>query len=198
MEKTSNLVRKGNKKLPQSTYIFNSGTARHCPSKKLGLCQCAEKCYARKAEIQYPDVYAFRMRQATYWKTISPKHFVVDLLKMSANSVKHKMTAFRFNESGDFSGQRQLNWFAAVCRELQKSGISCYGYTARTDLNLEKILKFAAVNVSNDNGDWQENGANRFKAVPMATGGNPVCQGSCKKCTLCQKVRGITIEVVLH
>jgi hypothetical protein len=55
----------GNRKIPKSTAIFNMSSALNCPSKKLGLCKAASqgaKCYARKAEILYPQVLPYRER----------------------------------------------------------------------------------------------------------------------------------------
>ena len=57
----------GNKKIGNDTLIFNMGSATDCPSKKLGLCRHCDKCYALKAERQYPQVRPFRDRQADYW-----------------------------------------------------------------------------------------------------------------------------------
>jgi len=192
------LIRRGNKKLPSTTWIFNCGTARDCPSKALGLCQCADKCYAMKAERMYKNVLPFRERQRALWGNVTPKRFVSALFLASNRSRTRAMESFRFNEAGDFSTQQDINWLTAVCKILKQAGVSCYGYTARTDLNLTGLLKHSSVNVSNDKRNWIDKGANRFRAVKQATGKNPVCPGSCKACSLCQKVRGLEIEIPLH
>lgn len=189
-------ISKGNKKLPKSTWIFNAGSATDCPSKLLGLCQCSEKCYAMKAEIQYPAALPYRRRQAQIWKETSSSDFAAVII--SANKrARIKCNAFRYNEAGDFESQKQVQWFAEVCRILSAEGISCYGYTARTDLDLLPLMSVAAVNVSNDEGNWLAKGCNRFKAVTVASRGL-LCAGDCRRCSMCQKNRGKTIQVLIH
>jgi hypothetical protein len=193
-------VAKGNKKLPKSTRIFNSGSATECPSRKLGLCQCPDKCYAMKAERQYPNVKPYRERQREITLDIVPEVFAFALLDHSDNC-KHKMQAFRFNEAGDFESQEQISWFVRVCSILYVHGVKCYGYTARTDLDLSQLLKVSVVNVSNDCGHWIERGANRFIAVDRYTGTRPACAGDCRKCKLClvkPRGPGRTVEVEMH
>ena len=193
-------IAKGNYKLPESTWIFNSCSATDCPSKALGLCQCPEKCYALKAEKQYPNVKPYRDRQLEITKTVSPTDFANDLIASSkrARNPEKKMKAFRFNESGDFADQTQLDWFTSVCKILKAKGIKCYGYTARTDLDLRGLVGVAGVNVSNDGGDWINKGCNRFKAVDCATGDHRVCVGDCRLCSLCVNPIGEIVEVPIH
>jgi hypothetical protein len=190
-------VSKGNKKLPSTTWIMNSGTATDCPSKALGLCQAGDLCYALKAERMYPQVLPYRNRQYEITQTVTPESFVNQLLIDSKNARTHKLKAFRFNESGDFHNQNQLNWFADVCRLLKANKVKCYGYTARTDLDLTGLLEHASVNVSNDNNGWIEYGCNRFKMVQYPSA-RLVCAGDCRKCNLCLTQRGKTIEVEQH
>ena len=45
----------GNSKLPKSTLIVNLSSAENCPSRKRGLCEIEDKCYARKCERIYPN-----------------------------------------------------------------------------------------------------------------------------------------------
>ena len=192
-------VSKGNKKLPSSTWILNSGSATDCPSKKLGLCQCANKCYALKAERQYKTPVAFRRRQAELYSSgMKPQEVATELLAQHKRARTKKMKTFRFNESGDFADQGQVDWFQDICKVLATNGIRCYGYTARTDLDLSGLLNWASVNVSNDNNGWVEKGANRFKAVPEYTGNNPACAGDCSICNRCFRTKGATIEVKIH
>jgi len=193
------LLAKGNKKLPKTTWIFNASAAVDCPSRRLGLCQCPDKCYALKAERMYKNVIPYRRKQAALWRRRAPTYFVHDIHEQSERS-KDKCKAFRFNEAGDFLNQDQLDWFASVCELLDVLlGITCYGYTARTDLDLSGLIAHAGVNVSNDEGGWQQSHrANRFKYVKQKTGEHPVCPGDCRKCTMCCASRGSTIEVEEH
>jgi hypothetical protein len=196
MEKA--LVSKGNKKLPTTTWIFNAGTATDCPSKALGLCQAGKLCYAMKAEFQYPAVKPFRKRQFKLTQTVSPNEFASQLLAESKRARTRKMKAFRFNESGDFCDQEQVNWFALVCGILKHFKVKCYGYTARTDLDLSNLMLVATVNVSNDKNGWIEKGANRFKMVQSPSLMNLICAGDCRICKLCQTKKGTLIQVQQH
>ena len=189
---------KGNKKLPKTTWIFNSGTATNCPSRKLGLCQCSDKCYAMKAERQYKNVLPYRQAQTEVTREVDAADFAGMLLIASKRKRVNILNKFRFNESGDFYSQKQLNWFAALCGKLKRAGIVSYGYTARTDLDLTLLIKNAFVNVSNDLNKWTDTGANRFKAVKAYTDKNLKCAGDCRICSICSKAKGKTIEVEIH
>lgn len=186
-------IARGNKKLPVTTWIFNAGSARHCPSLALGLCQAGVHCYALKAETQYPAVFPYRMRQQQITIDYTPADMAAAILFGRTRPV-----SFRFNEAGDFIDQKQLNWFVELCGILAAAGISCYGYTARTDLDLAPLLAVASVNVSNDKGGWTSCGANRFRMVTKKSPKALSCPGSCKACTLCQRLKGQTIEIEKH
>jgi hypothetical protein len=191
-------ISKGNKKLPKTTWILNSGSATDCPSLKLGLCQAGKHCYAMKAEKLYPQTLPYRRRQAELYKTVDPMDFALELIEASNKCRAQKMKCFRFNEAGDFANQEQLDWFAELCFHLNDADVKCYGYTARTDLNLSALLTVAQVNVSNDGHEWTSKGANRFKMVSELSGDNFACPGSCKACSLCLVKRGKTIEILKH
>ena len=192
-------ISKGNKKLPKTTWIFNSGSATNCPSLKLGLCQAGKECYSLKAERQYPQVLPYRERQNKITQTLSAERFAMAFKVLRDNSKKWNDVILRFNEAGDFLNQEQLDWFTRVCELLNQVGIKCYGYTARTDLNLSNLLKVASVMVSNDKGDWLSKGANRFKKYPKG-GKAPKfdCAGDCRVCKMCLNFKGKVIGVESH
>jgi len=80
-----------------------------------------------------------------------------------------------------------------------KDGISCYGYTARTDLDLTKLQEVSQVNVSNDLGEWQDKGANRSKIIRKGDDKpRAMCPGNCRNCRLCVNCSGIEIGIALH
>ena len=62
-----NLITFGNSKIPKTTLIFNMGSSKDCQSRILGMCLCADVCYARKSEKIYPNVLPYRKRQADFW-----------------------------------------------------------------------------------------------------------------------------------
>ena len=189
---------KGNKKLPASTYILNTGSATDCPSRALGLCQCPEKCYAIKAEKQYPAVLPYRRRQRAAFSALSAAEIAEQLLTASARSRAGGMQRFRFSEAGDFETQRDVDKMADLCEILTAAGVKCYGYTAHTDLELSRLCAAASLNVSNDRGQWTAQGANRFKAVEKLDRRRLICAGDCRKCALCFNKRGATIQVMMH
>ena len=192
--------RKGNKKLPKSTYILNMGSATDCPNRCNGRCQAGNLCYALKAEVQYPDVLPFRRRQALQWQSMTALEIATALLDASKRSRQHKMTAFRYNEAGDFSTQADVDKMVRVCSILTAAGVNCYGYTASTHLDLSMLIACSQVNVSNDYGDWRFDGANRFKMVAKASGDHAVCAGDCRQCRICTDTDfgGHIIEVIKH
>ena len=199
--KSTDLWQKGNLKVPATTWIVNSGSATNCPSKALGLCQAGKDCYALKAERQYLQVLPYHERQALLYRATDPVAFADSMLAQSerAHKASRKMASFRYNEAGDFEDQSQLDWFVAVCRRLAEFGVACYGYTARTDLDLTKLQEVSQVNVSNDLGGWQSRGANRFRIVRKGDEEPKVmCPGNCRKCNLCITGRGIEAGIAVH
>ena len=190
-------VQFGNKKLPKTTMIFNCGSATNCPSKKLGLCQAGKHCYAKKAELCYPQVLPYRKRQNQIITKYKAETIANELLDLNKHKRK-KIKTFRFNESGDFKNQKILDKMTKICSILSKNGIKCYGYTARTDLKLSKLNKVASVNVSNDKNNWNKKGLNRFKMVEKHTPKSIRCKGDCRICKICTKSNGLVIEVLKH
>ena len=95
----------GNHKLGSDTAIFNMGTAKECPARKLGLCDVINRgirCYAEKAELQYPrTVPIARKKQEEYWKS-TPKEIILLDIGSRILSKKGRIKYLRFNESGDF------------------------------------------------------------------------------------------------
>ena len=199
--KSTDLWQKGNLKVPSTTWVVNSGSAAKCPARVLGLCQAGKDCYALKSECMYTHVLLYRERQALLYRSADPVAFADSMLAQSgrARKASRKMTTFRYNEAGDFEDQSQLDWFVAVCRRLAEFGVACYGYTARTDLDLTKLQEVSQVNVSNDLGGWQSRGANRFRIVRKGDEEPKVmCPGNCRKCNLCITGRGIEAGIAVH
>ncbi len=185
----------GNKKLPETTGIFNFTSYKACPSRLLGLCKHADVCYTNKAERLYPQVLPFRMRQMDYWKNISFDMFVADFLTCSRiveRQSKKMVDTLRFSEAGDFPSQEDVDKFTKAASALKKRGIRVYGYTARKDLDFSRLMKVAVV---------QGSGfmlSNNFTLVEVPSGKHAVCAGDCRICQLCMKASKKVIEVVKH
>lgn len=176
----------GNHKLGDDTAIFNMGTAKECPSRTLGLCTAVNngiKCYAEKAEDQYPNtVPAARKRQEIYWKKATALE-IIEYLNKKIERRRKPTKYLRFNESGDFWCQEDIEKMSQIAEFMKLKGITTYGYTARSDLDFSRA-SFLIKGSDNDKGN---NGRTtiigRGDAVPD---GYLECPGSCKRCNLCK------------
>ncbi len=184
----NSLIHGGNAKVPSTTAIFNMGAAKDCPSRKLGYCQAISKsgkncCYAEKSERLHPEVLPYRRRQMKYWKSVTANRFVTEFLMLNAWKVI-PFKALRFNESGDFWGQEDLNKAEEIARHLKKYGIRTYCYTARRDLDFSKVRSLV---ISGSN--FQKEGVRGiFKMVyskKEKPAGYGICRGDCRVCERC-------------
>ena len=193
-------IKYGNYKLPKTTMIFNMGTAKDCPSRVLNLCEVCNnniRCYAEKAEIMYPNtVPAARKQQEQYWKTHTAEEIIADLERILMHK-KNKVHAFRFNESGAFWSQLDIDKLAVIALYLKnKWKIVTYGFTARTDLSFENVPFL--VKGSGKNFD----GSNGYSVVIQKQDITPkgfyLCPGDCKKCNMCLKKNNKNIAFRKH
>jgi hypothetical protein len=141
-----------------------------------------------KAEKQYPSVLPYRKRQAKMWKSETSAQTTKSIADNATRNTKY----IRFNESGDFYGQRDVNKLKAIAKMLP--WFTFYGYTARKDLSYTSLPANLCINGSN----WRRGKMNSFTAVPEYTGDNPICAGDCRICGLCKKANSLTIECKLH
>ena len=189
----SKLIKWGNAKIPKETAVFNLGKASDCPSRKLGLCQCAGICYAFNAERQYPHcVPQYRDRQKAYWLSHSADEFLRDFKDILSRKI-NSYDSVRFDESGDFWSQECVDKMQAIAKDLKSLGITTYCYTARSDLDFSKCEDLHIMGSGfNVHGQFKviNSEADHDKSVPL-------CPGDCKICDLCKHYNG-TIEVVAH
>jgi len=184
----------GNMKIPKTTAIFNMGTAKECPSLKLGLCKLGKKCYALKPEKRFPKtVPAARKLQEKQWKSTDAVTFVADLLAQNGRKRTNKIDSLRFNEAGDFWSQECVDKANQVAELLKPHGIKTYVYTARRDLDYSNITDLV-VNASG----WELANGNTFTAVKAYSGNGIQCDCDCKKCNTCATNHGKLIEVLMH
>lgn len=185
------LISVGNLKVGDDTLIFNMNAAADCPAEALGLCAIADKCYAKKAEKQYPSVLNYRRLQEEVWDFVTEEYFlgaVASLVKSRRAETKY----FRFSESGDFRTQADVDKMTAIAKGLLDLGLQTYGYTARSDLNLKELMKVATVQGSGFMA------SNEFKPVKEFSAVSLQCPGSCKPCRICKLSLGKVIEVLIH
>ena len=186
----------GNSKLPKSTMIFNMGTSKYCPSKTLGLCKVADKCYAQKSEVMYKPVLPYRKRQQIFWLT-NDAETIWQAFDKAISRKRNKPDLFRFSESGDFWGQDCVDKMDYVAGKLyNKYGIISYGFTARSDLDFSNVQHFFVKGSSHDNG-------NNGRAVVIAKkedlpAGYRLCPGSCKTCNACSQHDHTNVAFVGH
>lgn len=135
--RTIGLFSIGNRKLGKQTIIFNLSSATNCPSRKRGMCEYADICYAKKAERTWPRVLPFRERQHAWWRETDWKEiyeFMKPLIKM------YGIKYFRFNEAGDFEDKEDIAKLNRIAIALQTAlGTITYGYTRRYDLNFSGV-----------------------------------------------------------
>ena len=182
----------GNTKLPKTTAIFNMGAAHDCPSDRLGLCKVSAICYAKKAERMYRQVLPYRRQQAKYWLTCTAEQFAADF-RAAISRKRNKITALRFNESGDFYGKACVAKLRQIAEMLPD--IKIYMYTARRDLWDAGCFVGMPDNVTINGSGFMAH--NEFIPVTEFHKG-PKCPADCRKCRKCQVAAGKTIQVKIH
>lgn len=182
----------GNTKLGKDTVILNMTSATDCPSKKLGLCKLSHKCYAMKAERQYPACLPFRRRQEDQWTNESIKS-IVDSIKRKKN-----IKFVRMSEAGDFRSQDDVEKLFALAHELTKENIKVYAYTARNDLSFENSPDNLVINGTFFKVD------NQFTPVPQVPDlqalrpNEVICDGDCPNCNYCKEKGDRIIYIKIH
>jgi len=196
------LLRYGNHKIPKTTAIFNMSSAKRCPAKKLNLCPVIAKgipCYARKTEkcrsMGYDMIVKHRTRQEKYWRETDVYNIIGDLISIF-KSKRVKINLFRFNESGDFHDQLDVEKLSLIAEVLKKRfKITTYGYTSRSDLDFSRanFLVKGSEHDKGNNGRVQilDKGESVLK-------GYYICPGSCKTCTMCSKSNKRNIAIRRH
>lgn len=195
------LGKNGNLKVPSTTAIFNMSSARDCPSFKLGLCKAYDEngnhiCYAKRSEnSSRPGVLPYRRRQEKYWLKCTPERFCVEFLSISAIKI-NPFTALRFNESGDFHSQKDVQKAEKIARILKRYGIVCYCYTSRDDLDYSMI---ETLRISGS-GFKKPGVVNIFKIIKNKESkprGYGLCIQDCRKCNRCLRA-GLKTAIIQH
>ena len=182
----------GNSKLPKSTLIVNLSSAENCPSRKRGLCEIEDKCYARKCERIYPN-YKKKNLIVEKWLNSASDKDIEDLVDAYVDEAPEKIKLLRLNEAGDFRDQKQVRQMNRIARHLKKTrGIRTYTYTHRSDLDFSKADSI----VVNGSRPDVKGAVREYKCLPrrdydqMKTGkGEYKCPGNCKQCNACTSNR---------
>jgi hypothetical protein len=135
----------------------------------------------------------YRRRQQAYWLSISADQFVLEFLKAIANK-KTRVTALRFNESGDFHSARCVTKAEKIAVALAKHGIKSYCYSARADLAKRGVFDRCKTLTVNGSSFMAHN---EFLPVHKYSKGAR-CAGNCRACKLCLTKAHRVIQVQIH
>ena len=190
------LVKFGNKKISDTTMIFNLGSAHDCMSMKLGLCKVGDCCYALLDEKRYKNVLSYRRRQSKFWNDNTAE--IIAAYFMAAITMHGGCRSIRFNESGDFNGQDDVDKMYKVAGIIFDAiKVRSYVYTARKDLKYNPGDRALTVNGSGFMVD------NEFTVRPVGEtvekhDFDAVCSCNCRFCDICEHSRGKKIMVEAH
>lgn len=189
----------GNSKLPAKTAIFNMTSATDCPSKILGLCKIADICYAIIPEKMYPKTCKpYRDRQAAYWSDNTAEDFVLDfMLSVKRKRPENRPNTLRFSEAGDYRTQADVGKMERIAELLSDQGITCYVYTARSDLDFSKV-RYLVMNFSGFEAETEGN-YGTYEAIENVADRSDnygVCPCDCTICRRC--VIGRNSVVPMH
>lgn len=204
-------IKKGNKKpIPSYVWIGSMQSSTDCISRKKGLCEIGENCYALIYEqnpIMYKTVIC-RDKDEECIDYLVNNHmsefFANELIKRHNNAKTHKMKYLRWNESGDCKSLEHLIFVDEVADILFKEiGAISVIYTHRKDLweQFKPIRKSKAL-IVNGSGFMADN---NFKAVENFSGNSENCSSNCEMCFnegyyYCYDINntGRTIEEILR
>lgn len=122
-------LKKGNSKLV-NILIFDLPAIKSC----LNCKDCAKRCYAKKAEVQYKDTKIFRGTNFELALTDRDKLFSLICKQLD----KTKVTTVRIHSSGDFFEQDYITLWHWIVRSFPK--INFYAYT-----KVDEILDFSVI-----------------------------------------------------
>lgn len=180
------MIKWGNHKLGPDTCIINMGAVEDCPSKALGLCKIAGKCYAKKPEVQYKEhVVGYRNRQKDFWLN-NTWEFIADYIVKKIKARLYLTKYLRFNESGDFWSQQDVTKLSNIAGILKTIDVITYGYTARRDLDFNAVHFLVK-----GSGFWAPNGRTMvLKKNEKVPEDYIECPGTgksgCYRCNLCK------------
>jgi hypothetical protein len=174
-------------------------SATDCPSKIMGLCKVADICYAIIPEKMYPKTCKpYRDRQAAYWSDNTATDFVLDF--MIARSHKRPINrpdTLRFSEAGDYRTQADVDKMEEIAKLLSDQGITCYVYTARSDLDYSNV-RYLVMNFSGFSAKTKGSYGTyeAMEDVSLRSDNYGVCPCDCTKCRRC--VIGLNSVVPMH
>jgi len=191
-------ISKGNLRMDIPTFSLPSNIT--CPN---ATDLCKKYCYARKAEVSYPNVLPSRIRNCLESENDDFARVMIKWI------LKHKPKYFRIHESGDFYSQGYLDkWcmIAVFCKDtkfLAYTQMYDYDYTLKPD-NL--IIYFS---IWPDSKDIPKEGLKAYviddgkNKIPYYDTDGFVCKKgkgtdiTCDKCLYCFEGKG-NVQFKLH
>lgn len=127
----------GNKKLPKTTAIYNTGCWFLCPGRLEGYCELNEVCYAKCREVM-GSVISSRLNNYLFWKTNDAEKIAAFIVySIKAEQLKgNEVNLLRFNEVGEIEDQQELEKMVKISNIVyENTGIKSYTYTHNRNLN---------------------------------------------------------------
>lgn len=198
-------IKRGNAKIHEDTLIYNMTPAFACPSDRRGFCKVSDECYAKNSERLYKNVYKYRVRQMFYWKTAPLTRWFADLEELFHKHKKamSKVKFFRFNESGDFKNQGDVDKADIIAEYLwRRWKIQAYTHSCRKDLDFSRCVRLLVKSSGYVNGN---NGYTYFMKIKdkalrdklrgaYIDSSTYVCgMKECKSCDVCKTKNNTTI-----
>lgn len=191
-----NISRRNKKLVPNDEtafIIWNLPAIKTCP---YACPNCKAACYARKAEIAYPDCLPARERN---FQDSMKDSFVLDMTKTIlsiAKGTNKRYIIVRIHESGDFYNKAYTNKWLAIMNNCRiDSRIKFIAYTKSfvyfDGVKLPKNFSLRA-SIWNDTKPEQieivkRNGWNIYTAVEKFQTGDNFTRCRCKDCATCKK-----------
>lgn len=127
----------GNKKLPKTTAIYNTGCWFLCPGRLEGYCELSTVCYAKCREVM-GSVIQSRLNNYYFWKANSADKIAMFIsYSIMAEKMKgNQVNLLRFNEVGEIEDQEDLNKMIDISNIVYAlTGVKSYTYTHNRNLN---------------------------------------------------------------
>ena len=127
----------GNKKLPKTTAIYNTGCWFLCPGRLEGYCELSTECYAKCKEVM-GNVIQSRLNNYYFWKS-NPAETIAEFISYSIKAEQLKgnpVNLLRFNEVGEIEDQEELKKLVKISNIVYlKTGVKSYTYSHNRNLN---------------------------------------------------------------
>lgn len=188
-------VSTGNRKMNKGFLIWNIPAVKTCPGcTKI----CATKCYARKAEIAYPDALPSRERNLEDAKMES---FADDMIYTIGRKVRRSKTFkgfFRVHESGDFFNQEYLDAWKRIASAFPSIKFLAFTKSFHLDYsdipaNLQIVMSIMPDTTKTPVAGFRK--AYAGECANMNADTTIECPGLCDGCGMCWDLSRIGMDV---